>query len=77
MKNVIDIKRFMDDGAGLHCMTRRSFSKWKTAVSKGVATYGLTIKDSDWSEPKEEHGMIHFLDINFSFDKSKALQTDL
>ena len=58
-------------------MTRRSFSKWKTAVSKGVATYGLTIKDSDWSEPKEEHGMVNFLDINFWFDKSKALQTDL
>ena len=77
MKDVVDIKRFIDDGAGLHQMTPKSFNVWKNVVSKRVAVYGLTIKDVDWSEPKKKHDMINFLDINFSFDKKKTLQTDL
>ena len=77
MKDIIDVKRFIDDGVGLHSMTKRSFSKWKGTVSDRVATYGLTIKESDWSEPDLKYGMINFLDINFSFDKNKDLQTDL
>ena len=77
MKDIVDIKRFIDDGVGLHCMTSRTFSKWKEVVSERVGVYGLTIKQSDWSEPKTKHGMINFLDINFSFDKNKSLQTDL
>ena len=77
MKDIIDIKRFIDDGVGLHRMNQNSFKKWKIDVSKRVGVYGLTIKEKDWSEPKHKHDMINFLDINFSFDKSKTLQTDL
>ena len=38
---------------------------------------GLTIKESDWSEPETKHGYVNFLDISFSFDNSGYLQTDL
>ena len=77
MKDVIDIKRFIDDGVGVHRMNQNSFEKWKIDVSKRVKVYGLTIKKEDWSEPKQKHAMINFLDINFLFDKTKKLQTDL
>ena len=42
-----------------------------------IAQYGMKIKPTDWSEPSEQHGPINFLDISFSFDKNKTLQTDL
>ena len=77
MKDVIDIKRFIDDGVGVHRMNQNSFEKWKIDVSKRVKVYGLTIKKEDWSQPKQKHAMINFLDINFLFDKTKKLQTDL
>ena len=77
MKDIVDVKRFIDDGVGLHCMTSRNFAKWKNIVSDRVGNYGLKIKQSDWSEPENKHGMINFLDIKFSFDKNKSLQTDL
>ena len=37
----------------------------------------MKIKPEDWSEPKEKHGYIKFLDILFPFDQKKVLQTDL
>ena len=77
MKDIVDIKRFIDDGVGIHSMTSRSFSKWKKSISERVAFYGLTIKESDWNEPSVKHDMINFLDINFSFDGNRDLQTDL
>ena len=77
MSQVVDIKRFIDDGVGVHLMTSRQFKKWKSTVSSKVANYGLKIKDTDWSEPEERFEMINFLDINFSFDSRKTLQTDL
>ena len=77
MKDVVSIKRFIDDGIGIHTMTSRQFDLWKRSVSDGVSVFGLKIKDSDWSTPSEKFGMINFLDINFSFDKDNVLQTDL
>ena len=77
MRDIVSIRRFIDDGVGLHCMSRRAFAKWKSMVSERVSDYGLTITKSDWSEPKEKHAMINFLNINFSFDEKKTLQTDL
>ena len=77
MKDVIAIKRFIDDGVGIHTMTKRVFNGWKKEVSKRVATFGLKIKESDWSEPPTRFGSVNFLDILFSFDENKRLQTDL
>ena len=77
MKNIVSMERFIDDGVGLHCMNQNAFKKWKIEVSKRVSDKGLTIKKADWSEPKEKHKMINFLDINFAFDAKRTLQTDL
>ena len=77
MRDVIDIKRFIDDGTGLHIMSGRRFVVWKKQVSDKVAEYGLKIKVTDWMERPEKHGWVNSLDIQYSFDKNKALQTDL
>ena len=77
MKGIISIRRYIDDGVGLHFMTKRQFDNWKSIISKKVASFGLKIKDSDWSVPDEENKMVNFLDINFTFDKYGALETDL
>ena len=78
MNDVVSIKRYIDDGIGVHTMTERRFELWKVKVSKLVLDqHRLLIKESDWSVPKAKFSMINFLDINFSFDKNNALQTDL
>ena len=77
MKNVIEIRRFIDDRVGLHTMTRRNFESWKRQVSQRVSEFGLLIKETDWNEPSERHGSINFLDVSFGFDDSRNLQTDL
>ena len=75
MKYIVRIKRYIDDGIGIHTMT--TFTVLKTTISKGVLTFGLKIKESDRSEPNENHDMINFLYIEFSFDKQNQLQTGL
>ena len=77
MRDIVGIKRFIDDGVGIHTMSDRRFGIWKKLVSSKVAELHLKIKDSDWSEPAEDHQPINFLDIQFSFDQNKDLQTDL
>ena len=77
MKEVISIKRYIDDGIGLHTMTERKFDIWKKNVSRLVSDHDLKIKETDWSVPLTKHAMISFLDINFSFDQNNVLQTDL
>ena len=77
MQNIISIKRFIDDGAGLHHMSKRNFLFWKKTVSAKVALFGLKIKETDWSEPENRHDPINFLDIQFLFDVNDSLQTDL
>ena len=77
MRNVIDIKRYIDDGIGLHIMSQHDFANWKRTVSEKVSQFDLKIKETDWEEPSSKHGSVHFLDIQLSFDKKKNLQTDL
>ena len=77
MKDVIGIKRFIDDGVGVHRMNQRTFSKWKKTVSSLVSEFGLTIKDSDWNQPDDNQISVNFLDIRFWFDSDFSLQTDL
>ena len=75
MKNITDIKRYIDDGVGIHSMTKRSFASWRKTVSSRIQEFGLRIKDSDWNV-REDSEPVNFLDINFWFDENQ-LQTDL
>ena len=76
MKNIFNIKRYIDDGVGIHSMTKRSFTSWRKTVSSRIQEFGLRIKDSDWNVPEENSDPVNFLDINFWFDENQ-LQTDL
>ena len=78
MRGVIDIKRYIDDGIGVHYMTPRAFKWWKKTVSSKVNhPFGLTIKESDWNSPEIPNGSVNFLDVKFWFDKNNLVQTDL
>ena len=77
MKNIVAVKRFIDDGVGIHQMTKRLFDRWKAEVSVRVNKFGLTIKEQDWNVPSEKSEPVNFLDISFWFDKTQSLQTDL
>ena len=77
MKDIIGIKRYIDDGVGVHTMSQRRFSGWKKLVSNKVTNYGMKIKATDWNEPADKHHPVNFLDIQFWFDERKSLQTDL
>ena len=77
MRNIIDIKRYIDDGIGIHIMNQNDFVDWKRTVSERVSKFKLKIKENDWEEPTSKHAPVHFLDIQLSFDKKRNLQTDL
>ena len=77
MRDIVDIKRFIDDGVGMHCMSDRRFTIWTKTISDKVEEHKMKIKPTDWTVPSKEHGPVNFLDILFSFDERKALQTDL
>ena len=80
IKEIVSIKRYIDDGIGVHTMTSRRFKIWKTKISSLIYdSYDskLIVKETDWSVPVAKHAMINFLDINFSFDQNNILQTDL
>ena len=78
MSNIVDIKRYIDDGVGIHRMRPRAFKIWRKQVSSALKTkFDLTIKDSDWSVVDEDQNSVNFLDISFGFDKDQNLQTDL
>ena len=63
MKDVLAIKRYIDDGVGVHTMTERSFGIWKNKISAEVYRFGrLTIKESDWNTPEVRWGPVNFLD---------------
>ena len=52
MKDIVSIKRYIDDGIGIHTMTARQFDVWKLSISAKVLKFGnLKIKESDWSVP--------------------------
>ena len=78
MRDVIDVKRYIDDGVGVHMMSERRFGGWKKLVSSKVYNFAkLEIKPCDWSTPTDKHKPVNFLDILFWFDEKKSLQTDL
>jgi len=75
-KNVVDIIRFIDDGAGIYIGNIGNFEIWKRSVTKELSKYNLVIKDGDWKVAKIDE-FVNFLDIKFGFDKMYELQTDL
>ena len=77
MEDVVDVKRYIDDGVGIHTMSARRFAVWKKTISSKVTKFQMLIKPKDWNEPISKHHPVNFLDIQFLFDKNKALQTDL
>ena len=76
MKNIVSIKRFIDDGAGMHQMSNREFDVWRRNLAKEVNKYGLNIKDSDWNIAESPVDSVNFLDILFWIENGK-IQTDL
>ena len=74
MKNIIGVKRFIDDGAGFFNGTERTFNKWMDSVNSCLATHGLNIDEYQLEEPNR---FVSFLDIKFCFDLDGNLQTDL
>ena len=74
MQNILDIKRFIDDGTGLYTGTQRQFEIWLTNVNNALASAGLNIDESNFQEPGK---FVNFLDIQFCFDANGLLQTDL
>ena len=74
-QDIVSVKRYIDDGIGIHTMTKRRFDCSKNKISSGVSQYGLKIKESDWLVPSNRDDPINFLDINIWFDKDCALQT--
>ena len=74
MRNVIDIKRFIDDGSGFFCGSEDVFNNWLNEINEGIGVLGLTIDESNFQEPTH---YVNFLDINFCFDSDGHLKTDL
>ena len=64
MNNIVDIKRYIDDGVGIHCMRPRAFQIWKKTVTTELhREFHLTIEESDWNVPTEDDIAVNFLDI--------------
>ena len=48
MKDVVGIKRYIDDGIGIHTMSPRRFALWKKSVIEKVYKQGgMIIKEKD------------------------------
>ena len=75
-KNIIDIKRFIDDGVGIFEGNMENFDIWKRSATVLLSRYNLIIKDVDWKVANLTE-YVNFLDIKFGFDNAGQLQTDL
>ncbi len=74
MREVYDAKRYIDDGVGLFIGNEEQFNYWLKVVNAHIGLYGLTIDESNFKKPTE---YINVLDIQFCFDITGELQTDL
>ena len=74
MTNVLDIKRFIDDGGGFHFGTEEEFNSWLAAVNESINPLGLHIDESNF---QVNSNYINLLDIQYCFDNTGNLQTDL
>ena len=74
MSSVISVKRYIDDGAGLMEGSAEDFANWIAKVNQNLAPFGLHIDESNICPTNT---FVPFLDIQFCFDDSGSLQTDL
>ena len=74
MRNVLDVKRFIDDGGGFYFATEEEFLDWLRKVNELIGLLGLHI--DEWSFKKNSE-FINLLDILYCFDSEGELQTDL
>ena len=74
MKEVISVKRYIDDGAGFFSGDDQSFSEWISAVNSKLAVHGLNVDEYQF---KITGRYVPFLDIQYCFDELGNLQTDL
>jgi hypothetical protein len=74
MSDVESLKRFVDDCTGAYTGSERMFRKWEKSVREKLLDFGL--KTDDFVVMKSGNPL-PFLDIQFWFDGSGELQTDL
>ncbi|KAL5251597.1 hypothetical protein ACHWQZ_G017089 [Mnemiopsis leidyi] len=74
MKNIVTLKRYIDDGAGFFDGTKRQFSEFISTVNCRLSNIGLNIDEFNIEDPGT---YTSFLDIRFMFDDNGDLQTDL
>ena len=77
MNSIVSIKRFIDDGVGIHNLSSRQFSQWRNSLTEGVRKFGLNIKETDWKIAECSSNPVNFLDILFWIDNDGKIQTDL
>ena len=76
MKNIVALKRFIDDGVGIFLGSLEELKLWQDKVSNDLKLFGLKIKPTDWNTATSDNSKMNFLDISFWFE-NKTLQTDL
>ena len=74
MEKILDIKRFIDDGGGLHLGNEEEFKEWLRKVNSLLRPFGLYIDESNYQTTSN---FINLLDILYCFDENGILQTDL
>ncbi len=74
MKNVVTVKRYIDDGAGFFSGTKRQFSSFISNVNSKLSDFGLYIDEFSIEDPNM---LVSFLDIQFMLNEDGDLQTDL
>ena len=77
--SLMALKRFVDDLTGLWVGSEEDFIIWSDQVNERLGDFGLSIKDSPdikW-DFKKSGEYTTFLDINYSFDLSSGLITDV
>ena len=77
MEKIISIKRFIDDGTGIHFMSNQEFDVWRTNLKNEVNKSGLNIKDTDWNIAESSSDTVNFLDLLIWIDDNNTIQTDL
>lgn len=77
MKDIVSVKRFIDDGTGIFTGTEQAFEQWKQHLVAKLQKLKLFIKDEDWDTAFKLGETVHILDITFGFDESGSLITDL
>ena len=74
MAKILDVMRYIDDGAGFFLGTNEEYVEWINEVNLQLNPYGLFIDEHRIENPGV---FVPFLDIKYCFDANGNLQTDL